>query len=218
MRNLNLITKTCNSPVQGCSNCWSANTWTLPAKNNVKDLVMHSTPNTIEKHLSPKQDNIIYALEGFETNIEPNYQFWEEFRSNVNFLIPLSPNCWLNISFLISSFYLLEMLGLHIWKGSKGIGNATIFRNIEWFVIHTTSLYLRQVEPKDECWDCSSLQPPLVELNWWTQSQKNFQLPFKNSTPKTLIKPDAPFGVGGYLHESTHHAFLFLNALEWYLL
>lgn len=97
----------------------------------------------------------------------------------------------------------------------KGIGNATIFRNIEWFVIHTTSLYLGQVEPKDECWDCSSLQPPLVELNSWTQSQKNFQLPWKNSTPKT---PDAPFRVGGYLHESTHHAFLFLNALEWYLL
>jgi hypothetical protein len=43
LRNLNLITKMCNSPVQGCSNCWSANTWTLPAKNNVKDWVMHST-------------------------------------------------------------------------------------------------------------------------------------------------------------------------------
>jgi hypothetical protein len=64
-------------------------------------------------------------------------------------------------------------------EGRKGIGNATIFRKIELFVKHTTSLYLRQVEPKDECWDCSSLQPPLVEL-----------------------------------HESTHHAFLFLNALE----
>lgn len=103
-------------------------------------------------------------------------------------------------------------------EGRKGIGNATIFRKIELFVKHTTSLYLRQVEPKDECWDCSSLQPPLVELNSWTQSQKNFQLPLRNSTLKTLIKPDAPFGGGGYLHESTHHAFLFLNALEWYLL